>query len=70
VYGPNLLLAHLLRILECVLEDSLTSFTSDELDALYNTINHNMLDTGIFSFRILTNQNSIDIVVRCSVSNN
>ena len=65
MYGTDLGSADILRVLESVSENALGCLSRDELDALDNTINDNMLDTGVLSLGVLTDEDCVDIVVRC-----
>jgi hypothetical protein len=55
--------ANVLCVLESVSQDTLGSFSRDELDALYDTINDNVLNTRVLSLGVLTDEDSVDVVV-------
>lgn len=61
--NTDLLLVDGLRVLEGETEDTLGSFAGDELDALHDTVDNNVLNTGVFTLGVLTNENSVDVVV-------
>jgi len=63
VHGADLLAANGLCVLECEAEDALGSLAGDELDALDDTINNDVLNTRVFTLGVLTDQNSVDVVV-------
>lgn len=63
VYDANLLLVDRLRVLEGEAKDALGSLLGDKLDALHNTIHHDVLNTRVFTLSILTNQHGVDVVV-------
>jgi hypothetical protein len=68
VHSAHLLPANVAGVLEGVSQHALRGLAGDELDALDNAINHNVLDTGVFSLRVLTDQDSVDVVVGCLVA--
>lgn len=53
----------ILCILEGVSENTLTGFTSDKLDALNNTIYHNVLNSGVLPLSVLTDEDGIYVIV-------
>lgn len=63
VDDANLLAANGLSVLEGESEDTLGSLTGDELDALDNTINNNVLNARVFTLGVLSDEDSIDVVV-------
>jgi hypothetical protein len=63
VHNPDLLLVDRLGVLESETQDALGGLLSDELDALDNTVDNNVLDTGVFTLGVLTDQDSVDTVV-------
>lgn len=63
VHNADLLLVDRLRVLEGEAKDALGGLLGDELDALHNTIHHNVLNTRVFTLGVLTDQHSVDIVV-------
>lgn len=60
----DLLAANLLGLLEGESHNTLTGLLGDELDALDNSIDNNVLDTGIFTLSVLTDQDDVDVIVR------
>lgn len=54
VDDADLLLARRLGMLESEAQDTLGSFASDELNALHNTVNNNVLNSGVFTLGVLT----------------
>lgn len=68
--NADLLLVDGLRVLESETEDTLGSFASDELDALHDTVDDNVLNTGVFTLGVLTDENSVDVVVGGLVAGN
>lgn len=70
VHSAHLVPANVPRILEGISQNALRGRASDELDALHNTIDHDMLNTRVFSLGVLTNQNSVHVVVRGLVAGN
>lgn len=65
VDDADLSAANSLSVLECKAEDALGGFASNELDALNNAINNNVLNPGVFTLSVLTDENSVDSIVRC-----
>lgn len=63
VHNANLLLVDGASILEREAENPLRSLLGDELDALHNTINNDVLNARVFTLGVLTDQDSLDIVV-------
>lgn len=55
--------ANRLGLLESESEDTLGSFAGDELDALNDTIDNDVLNAGVFTLGVLSDQDGIDIVV-------
>jgi hypothetical protein len=70
VHDTDLLLARGLSMLESEAQDTLGSFASDELNTLDNTINNNVLNAGVFTLGVLTDQHSVDVVIWGLVSSN
>ena len=70
VDNADLLLVDGLRVLEGKTEDTLGSLAGDELDALHDTIDDNVLDTGVFTLGVLTDENGVDVVVGGLVASN
>jgi hypothetical protein len=70
VDNADLLLVDGLRVLEGETEDTLGSFAGDELDALHDTVDDNVLNTGVFTLGVLTDENSVDVVVGGLVASN
>lgn len=63
VHNTDLLLVDRLGVLEGEAEDALGGLLGDELDALHNTIHHDVLNTRVFTLSVLADQHSVDIVV-------
>lgn len=63
--GTNLGSADILGVLESVSENALRCLSRDKLDALDNTVNDDMFDAGVLSLGVFTDQDCVDIVVRC-----
>lgn len=63
VDNADLLAANLLGLLEGEAEDTLGSLTGDKLDGLDDAINNDVLNAGVFTLGVLTDQDGIDIVV-------
>jgi hypothetical protein len=51
-------------VLEGEAEDTLGSLAGDELDALNDTIDDNVLNAGVFTLGVLADQDSVDAIVR------
>lgn len=66
----DLLATDLGGVLEGESQNTLASLTGDELDALDNTVNHDVLDSRVFTLGVLTNENSVDTVVGGLVAGN
>lgn len=52
-----------LGIVKCVSGHALACFPSDELDGLDYAINNLMLDTRVFALSVLSNEDSVDIII-------
>lgn len=61
--NADLLLVDGLRVLEGEAEDTLGSVLGDKLDALHNTVDNNVLDAGVFTLGVLTDENGVNIVI-------
>lgn len=61
--GADLWSTDIFGVLECISQDPLAGSSGDKLDALDNTVNDNMLDTGVFSFGVLSDKDSVDVIV-------
>jgi len=70
VDSSDLALANIFCVLESELQHSLGSCPSDELDTLHDTVNHYVLDSRVLSFRILTDQYDVHIIVWGLVAGN
>lgn len=64
VNDADLLAADGLGLLESKTKDTLGSLTSDELDGLDDTIDDDVLNARVLALGVLTDQNSVDVVVR------
>jgi hypothetical protein len=70
VHNTDLVLARSLSMLESEAENAFGCLACNKLDALDNAINNNVLDTRVFTLSVLTNQDSVDVVVWGLVSGN
>lgn len=70
VDDADLLLVDRASVLEGVAQHTLGSLLGDKLDALHDTGHDNVLDTRVFTLRVLTDQDSVDIVVGGLVTRN
>jgi hypothetical protein len=70
VHNTDLVLARSLSMLESEAENTLGCLACNKLDTLDNAINNNVLDTRVFTLSVLTNQDSVDVVVWGLVSGN
>jgi hypothetical protein len=70
VHNADLLLVDGLGVLEGETQNALGGLLGNELDALNNTVNDNVLNTGVFTLGVLTNQDSVDTIVRGLVPGN
>jgi len=52
-----------LGIVECVSGHALACFPSDELDGLNYTVNNLMLNTRVFALGVLSNEDSVNIII-------
>lgn len=59
----DLLAANGLSVLECEAEHPLAGLTGNELDALNDAIDYNVLDTGVFTLGVLTDQDGVNVVI-------
>lgn len=70
VHDADLLLSGGLSMLESEAQDTLRGFPSDEFNTLDNTINNDVLNSGVFTLGVLTDQHSVDVVIWGLVSSN
>lgn len=63
VDGADLLAANVLCVLEGEAEHALRRLPCDKLDGLHNTVDHDVLDSGVLALGVLTDQDSVDVVV-------
>jgi hypothetical protein len=70
VHDADLLLVDRLGVLEGEAQNALGGLLGDELDALDNTIDNDVLNTGVFTLGVLTDQDSVDTVVGGLVAGN
>lgn len=70
VHDADLLLADALGVLEGEAEDTLGGFAGDELDALDNTVDDDVLDAGVLALSVLSDEDGVDVVVRGLVAGN
>jgi hypothetical protein len=64
VDNADLLAANGLGVLEGESQDTLGSLTGDELDALNDAIDDNMLNARVFTLSVLSDQDGVDIIIR------
>jgi hypothetical protein len=70
VDDADLLAADLGGVLESESQNTLAGLAGDELDALDDTINHDMLDSGVFTLGVLADENGVNAVVGGLVAGN
>jgi len=63
VHDADLLLVDGLGVLEGETQDALGSLLGDELDALDNTVDNDVLNSGVFTLGVLTDEDSVNTVV-------
>lgn len=63
MHDTDLLLVDGLGVLESETQNALGGLLGDELDALHNTVDDNVLNTRVFTLGVLTDQDSVDTVV-------
>ena len=63
VDGSNALTAVRLGIVERVSRNAFGGIPSDELNGLDDTVNNLVLDTGVLSLGVLTDEDGVDVVV-------
>jgi hypothetical protein len=63
VNRANLKLSDVLCVLECESKNTLTGLSGNELDALHNTIHHNVLNAGVLSLGVFSDKDSVNSVV-------
>lgn len=63
VDGADLGAADVLGVLEGVAADALGSLTGDELDGLDDAVNNNVLNAGVLSLGVLSDQDGVDTIV-------
>lgn len=61
--NADLVAADLLGVLEGEAQDTLTSLAGDELDALDDTVNNDVLNARVFTLGVLSDQDGVDVVV-------
>lgn len=64
VHDADLLLVHRASVLEGETEDPLRCLAGNELDALDDTIHHNVLNSGVFTLGVLADEDGVDVLVR------
>lgn len=57
-------------MLESETKDTLGSLPGDKLNALDNTINNDVLNTGVFTLCVLADQDGINVVIWCLIASN
>ena len=70
VHDADLLLVDGTSVLESKAQDSLRGLLGDELDALHNAIDDDVLNARVFTLGVLTDQDGIDVVVRSLIASN
>ena len=63
VHNTDLLLVDRLGVLEGEAENALGGLLGDELDALDHTVDDNVLNAGVFTLGVLTDQDSVNTVI-------
>jgi hypothetical protein len=63
VHNTDLLLVDGTGILESEAEDALGGLLGDKLDALDDAIDNDVLNAGVFTLGVLTDQDGVDIIV-------
>lgn len=63
VHNAHLFLASSNGVLESEAENALGGLLGDQLDGLDNAVNNDVLDARVFALGVLTNEDSVDIVV-------
>lgn len=63
VHDADLLAANGLGVLESEAQDALAGFAGDELNALDDTVNDDVLDTRVLALGVLADEDSVDTVV-------
>src|SRR5690242_19157392 len=63
VNSADLLPANVAGVLEGVAQDALRGLTGDELDGLDDAINDNVLDARVLALGVLTDQDSVNVIV-------
>lgn len=63
MHGAHLPLADVLGVLEGEFEDPLRGALGDELDALHDAVNDDVLDARVFAFGVLADEHRVDVVV-------
>jgi hypothetical protein len=64
VYSGDAVTAGLRCVVERITGNTLRRLPGDELDGLNNTIDNFVLDTRVLALRVLTDENSVDIIIR------
>ena len=59
----NLLAANRLGVLEGKAQDALRGLAGDELDALDDTINNDVLNARVLALSVLSDQDGVDVIV-------
>jgi hypothetical protein len=66
----DLLATNILGLLEGKSEDTLAGVSGNELDALNDTVNHDVLNARVFTLGVFSDQDSVDVIVRGLVAGN
>lgn len=70
MHNANLELVDVVGVLECKSDNLLTGLFGDKLDALYNSVNHNVLDARVFSLGVLSDQDGVNSIIWGLVASN
>lgn len=66
--SSDLLPSNHLGMLESESQNPLGSLPGDQLDGLNDTVDNDVLDTGVLSLGVLTDEDSVDIIIRSLVT--
>jgi hypothetical protein len=64
VYCADLWSSNVLGVLESESEHTFRSLSCDELDRLHNAVNNDMLNARVFTLSVLSDQDSVHVIVR------
>lgn len=63
MYRANLWPSDRSSVLESISQHTFGCFPGDELDALHNAVNNDVLNAGVFSFCVFTDEHRVYVVV-------